>query len=202
MKNSCNIRPPAKVERAFTASRGRAVQSGFTLVELIAVLVIIGAVIAFVFPRLFGLGGVNLKSDSNRVSDLISYINESAITRKAYYRVWFDLGGGKLRVESSSDGVNFVYETESALQELSLSRGVEMADVVLPALGKVESGDASFVFPPGGARDAFTMHLESGEDAMTLYFDPITGKVITEEGYLYFGMGAHIFESGGEDMEI
>ncbi|MDP2688991.1 MAG: prepilin-type N-terminal cleavage/methylation domain-containing protein, partial [Deltaproteobacteria bacterium] len=76
---------------------------GLTLIELAVVILIIGVVMAIVFPKLMGLGQSRLKGDSGKVSTLLGYINEAAITKKVYYRVWFDLGQGRLRVESSRD---------------------------------------------------------------------------------------------------
>lgn len=182
--------PPRRLYLMFSrlALPGPNSPKGLTLIELAVVILILGVVMAIVFPKFMGLGQSRLKNDTGKVSTLLGYINEAAITKKVYYRVWFDLGQGRLRVESSRDGVEFIDEKEGPLRSVQLKDGVEIKDIVLPALGKIEGGSASFVFPPGGAVDSFTLHLGSGEDVMTLYFNPVTGRVAVEEGYLHLGL--------------
>lgn len=132
--------------------------------------------LALVFPRFSDIGRSYLESDSERVVSLLGYLNESASTKKAFYRVRFDLGAGSLIVERSKDGVEYSKETESALSHLELKEGVLLEEIEAPGIGKVKSGEVAIIFSPAGG-DPFEVTLKSGEERVKVGFNPYTGKV-------------------------
>lgn len=172
-----------RISRAGTLTEAARPQAGLSLIELLAAMVIIGIILAIVYPRISGISEAYLKSDSRRVAALITYLSESASSKKLYYRVWFDLTNERLRVESSVAGKEYAPSTDPALRELALREGVEIEDIVTPGLGKTASGEVSMVFAPASG-EPFTLHLKAGESSMTVSYNPYTGKVRTEAGYV------------------
>ena len=73
--------------------------AGFTLLELIVVLVIIGLMSALVAPKLVGpLGDLNLKTASQKISASLRYARSQAAAEKATYVAQFDFDKHSLAV--------------------------------------------------------------------------------------------------------
>jgi len=163
--------------RTFACRSLHAVPSvkGFSLIELLAVIAVIAVALAVVFPRLPGLEGYNLDSDSGRLSQLAGFLNERAASRRSYYRLWFDFNAGEIRVESSPDGKEYAPEAESALRRIKLGPGVVLEEVRSPGLGAVRKGEAAVVFSPYGS-EPFTVRLAAAKRSVIVSFNPYTGK--------------------------
>ena len=156
-------------------------QAGFTLIELIAVMIIIGLVLAVVFPRFSGMGTTYLKTDASKLQTLITYLYEAAETRNLYYRMNFDMEGESVLVESSRDGVEFIPEADRGLGVLRFSPGVDLAEVEVAGLGTTNTGELRVVFTPTGRTRPFRVNLGSGDRApMTVTFNPYSGRVKVE----------------------
>ncbi len=159
-------------------------QAGFTLIELIAVVIIIGLVLAVVFPRFSNLDETYLKTDASRLRTLITYLNEASETRKLYYRLSFDMERETIGVESSRDGRDYLPEADRALSGLRLGRGVDLVEVEVAGLGRVNTGKLGVVFAPFGPPQAFKLSLGSGKAApVTVSFNPYSGRVRVESGH-------------------
>ena len=76
------------------------IQLGFTLLELLVVLVIIGVMAAFVGPRIAGsISNTNLKSASKRIAAALRYARSQAISESTTYVVLFDLDKNSVAIE-------------------------------------------------------------------------------------------------------
>ncbi len=157
---------------------------GLTLLELLAVIVIIGVILAVAFPRITLHNDIYLDTRAREIAGFIRYLNETAITRKVYYRLFFNLDENTIRTESSGDGKNFEEVRDHSLRAIKVDRGVAIFDVVLPGLGKVDTKEVSTLLVPFGASEPFNLHLKGGERFITLFFNPFTGKVKISDGYI------------------
>jgi general secretion pathway protein H len=73
--------------------------SGFTLIELIIVLVLLSVATALVVPRLAGsLGRMNAESTARRISSALRFARSYAITEKIPYLAIFDMDTNMLSV--------------------------------------------------------------------------------------------------------
>lgn len=76
---------------------------GFTLLELLVVLVIISILSAFVVPRLFGsLGNTNLNTASKRIAAAMRYARSQAVSESTPVLVVFHLDQGQMTMKSGS----------------------------------------------------------------------------------------------------
>lgn len=177
--------PEKTVPHRFSAScrRRYAVPSvsGFSLIELLAVIAVLAVALAVVFPRLPGLEGYNLDSASGRVAQLSGFLNERAASKRSYYRVWFDFNSNDVRVEASPDGKEYAPEAESALRKISLGTNVSLEEVRSPGLGAVRKGEAAVVFSPYGS-EPFEVRLTAGKKKAVISFNPYTGKAKVRSG--------------------
>jgi len=183
--------PPLKQEGLARGPLHRAgafsYQSGFTLLEIIAVIAILAGLMAIVLPRFAALGTVMLKSDAGRVGSLLRYTGDAAATRGHYFRVVFDLENESISVEESDDAEEYRPASDPAMRSLVLARGVEITDLTTEALGRVERGTVGMVFAPGGATGGagpFSVHLASSGQTRTITYNPYSGRVKVREGYL------------------
>ena len=74
--------------------------SGFTLIELILVLVIIGFLTSLVAPAITSTTGLRLKTTTKRVAAGLRFARSQAVISGSTYRATFDLDNGQVTVES------------------------------------------------------------------------------------------------------
>ncbi|MDD5722758.1 MAG: GspH/FimT family pseudopilin [Syntrophales bacterium] len=80
---------------------------GFTLLELIVVLIIIGIASALVVPRIVGgMGSLDVKAASGKVAASLRYARSQAVSRKVQYAAVFDLEHNRLTIVSSGEGAD------------------------------------------------------------------------------------------------
>ncbi|MBZ0220484.1 MAG: hypothetical protein K8I01_08655 [Candidatus Methylomirabilis sp.] len=154
---------------------------GFTIMELVVLIAVIGLALVITLPRLTGFERAALKSQAGKLSTFLRYANESAATKRLYYKVSFNIENGSVMVERSPDGKEFSGDMD--IRGLKMSGGVMLRDIVVQGLGKIESGTVSVVFTPLGAAEEFSVHLEAGKDWFTVKFNPYSGKAEVVEGY-------------------
>lgn len=158
--------------------------SGYTLIEIAVVLAIIGMVLLLVVPRLPSSDQENVKISARTLASTLRYLQErAATTRTGYY---LDLAPGTdsaVVFEVGGDGGGKA-PADPLLQRPSIKEGTQIADVVIPRLGKVTDGQIRLDIGMGGLRDFVTIHLRSsGGKYWTLMAFPAGGKVKIYEGY-------------------
>jgi len=157
---------------------------GFTLLEIVVVLVVIGMVMLLVLPRLPGLGSENLKVSARTLAATLRYLQDRAATSGITYYLRMEPGSDMVKVmQASADGT----ETEPGdplLQQRPVKEGIQVADVVIPRLGKQIEGQVRLDIGAGGLRDFVTIHLRAPDGAFwTVMGFPSSGKVKVYQGY-------------------
>jgi len=159
-------------------------KSGFTLIELMVVLVIIGMVIMLVMPRLPSSDSENLKISARTLAATLRYLQERAATTRTGYYLTVEPGTDTIKLfEISADGSG-KEPADPLLQKPPLKAGIQVADLVVPRLGKVRDGQLRLDVGLAGLRDFVTIHLLSPEGKYwTVMAFPAGGKVKFYEGY-------------------
>ena len=157
---------------------------GFTLLELVVVLFVLGSVLLIVFPKIHFFEEYTLRSEARRVAWTLRYYHESATAKKVYYRVWFNPEKESFEVESSPDGVEFTAGADQGLGGFTMSAALDMEDIVIAGLGRIYEGEAAVVFNPAIGAEPFNLHLKGGALTLTLSYNPYSGKVRIIEGYV------------------
>jgi general secretion pathway protein H len=173
---------------------------GFTLLELIVVLMIIGLMSTLVAPKLIGpLSDLNLKTASQKISASLRYARSQAASEKATYVALFDFDKNRLVIinppipptKESDVPVNSKNAVDKTLGEppdnekdqpsgfktydlpdgVKLAKGVSREDDVHSGLFRV------FFFPSGGSSGGeITVANERGRQ-YRIHVDFITGMV-------------------------
>ncbi len=158
---------------------------GFTLIEIVVVLFLVGSLMVIAIPKLRDITDVNMQSASRNISATIRYLYSEAAFRKRIYRLVFDIDNSSYRVEYL-DGNEFKELKDPGFKR-KLPLGVSIVDIGTERLGrKMMEGDETFLlFLPTGFVDFAVIHLESSNGSYyTLVTKPYTGGVRVYEGYL------------------
>ena len=179
--------------------------SGFTLIELIIVLVLLSVATALVVPRLAGsLGRMNAESTARRISSALRFARSHAVTEKIPYLAIFDMDTNTLSVmaypmpdETHLDEVDSDEadpdDVDSDDAEINrpqgprvyvLSDGVRLKEGV-PLDGEtVTTGTFVMGFFPGGGTTGGKVIFDDDKDRVfSVALDRITGSVkIHEKG--------------------
>ena len=82
-------------------------RSGFSMIELLSVIVIIGLLTAIALPR-SGLASYRANSGAQVVSTALSYAQRQAISRQADTRVGFDVVNNRMRLHEDRNNDNLI----------------------------------------------------------------------------------------------
>lgn len=167
---------------------------GFTLLELIIVLIIIGISSALVVPRFIGgMGGLDLKAASGKVAASLRYARSQAVAQKKSYAVVFDLEQNRLTIRSESGGETEESDTvdegtagNSQKKRYNLPEGIFFRRVAEEGERYVEEDDTeSFTigFYSSGASDGGEIAIiNDRERRYIVTIDVITGSVRLKRG--------------------
>ena len=159
---------------------------GFTLIEILVVMVLIGSFLAFAVPKFRDIADVNIKSATRKLSGTVKYLYNEAVFKKNVYRLVFDLDNDEYWVEYL-DGNQFKVAIDPLLQRKKLPSGIYFRDIYTErTAGKVDSGrDVFLVFLPTGFVDYGVIHLESeSENYYTIATKPYTGGTRVFDEYV------------------
>lgn len=158
--------------------------SGFTLIEIAVVLAIIGMVALLVMPRMPSSEQENLKMSARTLASSLRYVQERAATSRTNYYLSLSPGTDSAGfLEIGGDG-SAKAPTDPLLQKPPVKKGIQIADVVIPRLGKMQDGQVRLDVGMGGLRDLVTIHLRSTDgNFWTVMAFPSGGKVKVYDGY-------------------
>ena len=170
--------------RNFRNSCNEMNRRGFTLIEIAAVLAIIGMVLLLVIPRLPSSNQEDLKVSARTLASTLRYMQDRAATGRTTYFLHMEPGSNSVRVmEAAADGSE-KEPLDPLLQKRTVKEGIVVADVMIPRLGKVNDGKIRLDIGSGGLRDFVVIHLRSPEDKFwTVMAFPSSGKVKIFDGY-------------------
>lgn len=157
---------------------------GFTLIEIVVVLVIISMAMMLVIPRLPSSESENLKSSARTLASTLRYLQDRAATGRTTYYLHLEPGTDELKVmEAAADGGE-KEPGDPLLQQRPVKEGIQVADVFIPRLGKVSEGQLRLEVGMGGLRDFVAIHLRSADGGFwTVMAFPSSGKVKIYDGY-------------------
>ncbi|MGH7947624.1 MAG: pilus assembly FimT family protein [Candidatus Binataceae bacterium] len=163
-------------------------ERGFTLLELVMVMFIIGLIMTIALPNITGISGARVRSEARRLSGRATFLYEKAAVEKVVYRLIFHLDSKRngyevARLDPYDPEPKFVPVIGPATEPVLMPAGVRVRDVTVEGIGTIARGMVATQFYPGGYVDATIVHLsDAGGNVYTLFFDPLTGRVSIEAG--------------------
>jgi type II secretion system protein H len=164
----------------------RRLRSGFTLLELMIVILIMGLMFTLVMPQIGGYRRAQLRSQARRLAGRATYLFDEAAGHKLVLRLIFDMdknGYAVAKLDPYAIKPVFAPDLEAASRPVMLPGTVRIRDVTVEGIGSANRGVIACNFYPEGYVDATVVHLEDASgDVMTLEFSPLTGQVAVAEG--------------------
>jgi len=149
---------------------------GFTIVELLIVVVILSIVALTAIPMMSSAASIQIRSAANMIAADLEYARSMAISRGQNHSVVFDKNtdsykivdqGGTVIQHPVKKGFTYVvdFRTESRLSRVDITNAVFNGDqiVVFDCLGSPDSGGA--------------VNLQAGGISTTITVEPVTGFV-------------------------
>ena len=115
-------------------------QRGFTLIELVLVIAIMGLMIGIFSVRLSDINFWKEEAALRKLSELVIFLNNQAVMDQSFYRIEFDLDNRQYRVG--------VVKNESAIMQAQSGANLPPLQLELSAMLSPDMGDESTVIPP------------------------------------------------------
>lgn len=176
---------------------------GFTLIELILVLVIIAFLTALVTPAITSLTGLKLKTTTRKMAAGLRYARSQAVTTGHDYQVLFDMEKGEMIIESlqeeektydgdseddGGEGLNGEEEEYSSEKRMevrktfTIPKEVKLAKVVIDDEEITEDQAWIDFYPNGSCSGGEIFLMDEKERGYRIELEFLTGVVkITEE---------------------
>jgi len=157
-------------------------EQGFTLLEIMVVVIVMGVMLSLVIPRLSELGEANLKQSARHLTGMIRFLHDEAQAKKAVFKLRFDVQGGRYWVEIFDEPSREFKRYHSDMTgEGSLSGQTSFRDVQAGS----HPDDPSILFTPDGWVEQAFIHLKDGDDKpFTLIVKPLMGDTELRDGYV------------------
>lgn len=158
---------------------------GFTLIELVVVLVIISVVALLVYPKLSSTSRSDLRSSARSLAAAIRYVEDRGVATKNVYRMKINLDEASVSVtQIASDGSEETADDFELRKKMVLAEGITIADVNTSRLGKVAAGEVDLYFGPMGLGEFISIHLRAQNDSyFTVQAYPRSGRVRVFDNY-------------------
>ncbi len=159
--------------------------SGFTLIELIVVISLIGLMLLFTLPRLQNNPFLDDSKKSARwLIGKVQALKESAIRDQKQYSLHIDLDSG--RIWETNESMSLEDHENAALNSYALPEDVRIIDVEYPAKEKITSGQTEINFYKAGYTDKVFVHMQEGEIYLSFLIEPFLSNVHIFEKYTGF----------------
>jgi len=157
--------------------------SGFTLVELLVVITLIGVVLALVAPATRDAITVDkLKKASRQLIGLERKLRVEAVRDRTDYILCLDLVGATYWVVTSDMTPEKISEVKKAARKLPAD--VSFVDIAAEKNIKQSEGEARIKFGKNNLCPPFVLHLAEGDDRMTLVVNPFLGVTAVYDRYV------------------
>jgi len=183
----CRVAALPRRPRLFSNPYPPVPSAGFTLLELSVVLLIIGLLAAVALPRLGDVSGRRLESSARRLAALVHYLSGEAAFSGRLYRLHYDLDQRAYWVTvltGPREGGEFIPDDSPLARSVQLPTSIAFADVFVPSIGRVRTGQVYTHFYPQGYADPTVIHLrDQHARVVTVTIPPLTGEARVLEGY-------------------
>lgn len=157
---------------------------GFTLIEIVIVVFIIGLIALLLLPRITGISKGNAKTAIRHLTGTIQSLRDEAEIRQRIFRLSFYLSEQRYDASYLDEKGEFVPYHSDSVEKAAWGREIVLKDVVTLRQGKVTEGTASLFFYPQGRVEKGLFHFEDGGRPMTLQVHALSGKVKWIDGYV------------------
>jgi prepilin-type N-terminal cleavage/methylation domain-containing protein len=159
--------------------------SGFTLIELIVVIALLGLMLFFSLPRLQNNPFLDdTKKSARWLISKVQTLKESAIRDQKQYVLHFDLDSGN--VWETNETMTPEDIESAAIDSYVLPDDLQIIDIEYPTAGKISSGQAKIIFYKAGYTNKALVHMQDGDTYLSFLIEPFLSDVQFFEKYASF----------------
>jgi general secretion pathway protein H len=168
--------------------RGRKAR-GFTLLEIMVVIAIIGAIIAIAVPKFGSVFETNIKGAMRRFAGTVMFCFHESVIKQSVLRLNMDPVLGEywptILISSGTVG-EFTDLGGSVVKKAQLPAGIRFVDIVTPHDTFKKMDEPAFItfFPTGYAERALIHLADTTGHGYSLIVQPLTGEVEILDGYV------------------
>lgn len=168
-----------------TGKKKRRGKVGYTLIELIVVLIIVSIILSITFPKVINqFFSTHLESGARRLSGAIIYTQHLAVTKGKRHRVYYNLEDGSYWIRETPHQGNEELSEGIVEKKSNLPEGVLFMDITTPRGKMANTGITYTEFLPKGSGESSTIHIASAEGkVMTVQVKGHMVSPRTEDGY-------------------
>jgi prepilin-type N-terminal cleavage/methylation domain-containing protein len=151
-------------------------KNGFTLIELMIVLVIIGITLGYIGPRIFnGLSTSNMDRAVRDITTMVQVGRSSAITEHKTFFIRFDLDNDKIALYPMPETSGVVPQM---LKERKMPDGVVLKNIKTPYQSEKDRGEMDLKITTEGVVEQGVIYLEGAlGKTYTLVVKPFSGTL-------------------------
>ena len=157
-------------------------QRGFTLIELVLVVLLLGLMASLGIPALSGLERDGLAASTRRLAGTVKYLYNEAAMSGLEHRLIFNLDDGSYEARKLSRSGE-LQPLQGLGSKRLLSDDVRFTRIFQPLRGEQSHGEVTTALLPGGWLEETIIHLEDDKKhKLTLRLVPLTGLTEIYEG--------------------
>ena len=158
-------------------------EKGFTLIELMIVIVIIGITLGYVGPRMFsGVFATNMDRAARDITAMIQLARSSAVTQHKTYFIRFDMDNEKISMYPMPESAG---KEPEMLRERPMADGVALRSVKSPYQSEKDRGEVDLKVTAEGVVEQGVIYLEGALGRIyTLVIKPFSGTLKVYDRYV------------------
>jgi len=156
---------------------------GFTLLEILVVLLIVSAALLWVAPRLASFQVRDMPWTARHLSGWIRYVADEASMTHRTFRLHYQIDAGRYWTTVLSETGEETATTDTLMRQQTLPDGIAFDDVVTAGRGKVSVGETVTEVAPFGLEKTW-IHLRAAGEQWSLSVHPLTGRVTVFDRYV------------------
>ncbi len=158
---------------------------GFTLVEVVAVIVIISAISVLIIPRYTTtLSTARLRKSTRDLFLMARYAKQFSVTKRRACRLTIDRSQNCFDLEYQSDPERqpHLYKPLriDRIKKTKLGEGLEFANILIDAEGRRQTESEAILFRPLGTSNAAVVQITNGHRTWSVIVEPGTGRIDIE----------------------
>lgn len=159
---------------------------GFTLIELIAVIVIISVSLLVVFPRIPSFDVTDVKKSARTITNVVTTLDDLSIRRKEIFKLVFldnsiEVYYFSQDIENNEGKENNSFD-EKDKDVFTLERGVSIEKIIIEGVEIDRSREEAFViFSSTSGANPFLLTLGEEDEQLNVIYNPFNGQVRIEE---------------------